>query len=394
MQAAAQRHLSLLRFGAEPSPARRPLSPSSHSALLQEERRQIVADELEYSLHPRTHANYQRANSQFTLFLQSIYGSSDYGWTCCRPDDVCLFIRRSLLPNLTGRDGGDVASSTLQGWVSALGRCFDQRGRDCDWCNQTASGNPVRSGLVRSALRNFQQRQIRDGRRPRSAVPMLPQNIAILAERMDQALSVALQAQHSSDAALLLRDLAFILCMWNGGRRGQDILYIDWDDLYLQAPDRAVTSATAVWSQCPLPQDAQVCGLLLIVPCRTKTEHTRRPQTQEIRPNARSDLCAIRRLRTFFRQQQQLHQRIPAGAVFRSTRAPFDRLTAPAAGARVRANLVKYGTDHGETMHSFRRGHIQAAQATAEPTQVTMQRAGISSGGTFQKYADRGRHLR
>ena len=170
-----------------------------------------------------------------------------------------------------------------------------------------------------------------------------------------------------------------------------------------------------------------MCGLLLIVPCRTKTEHTRRPQTQEIQPDARSDLCAIRRLRTFFQQQHQLHQRIPVGAVFRSTRAPFDRLnrstrapfgrlnrstrapfdrlnrstrapfdrlTAPAAGARVRANLVKYGADNGETMHSVRRGHIQAAQATAEPTQVTMQRAGISSGGTFQKYADRGRHLR
>ena len=60
---------------------------------------------------------------------------------------------------LTGRDGEDVASSSLQGWVSALGRCFDQQGRDCNCCNQTACGNPVRSGLVRSALRTFQQRK-------------------------------------------------------------------------------------------------------------------------------------------------------------------------------------------------------------------------------------------
>ena len=52
--------------------------------------------------------------------------------------------------------------------------------------------------------------------------------------------------------------------------------------IFLQAPDRAVSPATSVGYQCYLPQDAPVCGLLLIVPCSTKTEHTRRPQTQEI----------------------------------------------------------------------------------------------------------------
>ena len=86
------------------------------------------------------------------------------------------------------------------------------------------------------------------------------------------------------------------------------------------------------------------------------------------------------------------------GAVFRSTRTPVGRLTAPGAGGCVRANVVEYvhGGDNAESMHSFRRGHIQAAHATVGPTQVTMQRAtaGISSGGTFQKHADRGRHLR
>ena len=61
---------------------------------------------------------------------------------------------------------------------------------------------------------------------------MPPQNIANYAELMNQALAVALQAQRSSDAALLLRYLTFILCMWNGGRRGQDILYFDWGDLF------------------------------------------------------------------------------------------------------------------------------------------------------------------
>ena len=93
-----------------------------------------------------------------------------------------------------------MASSTLQGRVSAPGRYFDPRGRNRDrfYQVQVASGNPVRSGLVRSApVRNFQlqKRQIRDGRRSRSAVRMLPHSIAILAERIDQTLPVAVQAQ-------------------------------------------------------------------------------------------------------------------------------------------------------------------------------------------------------
>lgn len=55
-----------------------------------------------------------------------------------------------------------------------------------------------------------------------------------------------------------------------------------------------------------------------IVPCHTKTEHTRSPQTQEIQSHARSETCAIRRLRPFFQQQQQLHKCAPVGAVFSS----------------------------------------------------------------------------
>ena len=80
--------------------------------------------------------------------------------------------------------------------------------------------------------------------------------------------------------------------------------------------------------------------------------------------------------------------------MFRSQRASLTRLTSQAAANRVRVNMCEFGNDRGETMHSFRRGHVQAAKSVDEHPAVTMQRVGMSSMSTYAKYADRARHLR
>ena len=41
---------------------------------------------------------------------------------------MCSYLYAFLLPNLIARTGGSVASSILQGTVSALGRCCDKYG--------------------------------------------------------------------------------------------------------------------------------------------------------------------------------------------------------------------------------------------------------------------------
>lgn len=391
----AQRHLSHLRFGAEPVPAPiQPLSPEEREELLGREREQLVCDELHYSRHQRTLANYQRANERFNAFLQEMYDDVSHGWLTCRPDHVCLFLRRSLLPSLIGRTAGAcVAISTLQSWVSALGRCFELRGRGVTWCDQAGVGNPVHSGLVRSALHVYQQQQTLAGRRVRSAVPMLEPKLTLLVAGMDRALEAALRGHHAQRAELLLRDVTFMLYLWNSGRRGQDALYANWSDLYLQLADRSLLSVARAW-WAEVEQAAPVPAVLLMVPLRSKTEQSRRPQTQEIRANDSSALCAIRRLRTLYQWQRAQLGSEPRGPVFLAQRAPPVRLTAHAAGSRVRHNVVTYGEDGGETMHSFRRGHVQAAQAADEPVSVTMQRTGMACVSTFRRYADRGRHLR
>ena len=385
-------HLGQLRFGALPQLGRAQLSVPEREARLQRARARVVSEELQCSHHPRTLENHARAHRQYTQFLKDYFGSVERGWRESRPDHVCAYLYECLLPNLTGRSGGSVATSTLQGAVSALGRCFDKYGRERDWCSETGRGNPVRSELVRTAVRAYQQRQTSAGCRPRSAVPMLLSSVVTLVHGMDCALAVAVRAGRSEESAMLLRDVTHLLYMWNSGSRGQDAMYADWDDLYLQRAGEAVVSVHVLW-QGEIVQAEPVAGTLLVVPSRSKTEHWRRPGTQEILPNERAQLCAVRRLRTLYQWHRARFQQCPCGPVFVSTREPHARLRAEAAGARV--NLARYGNDGGETVHSFRRRHVQAAQAAEEPVAVTMRLTGIGSVSKFTKYADRGgRHLR
>lgn len=210
---------------------------------------------------------------------------------------------------------------------------------------------------------------------------------------MDAAVHSAAVVHAGDRVHVLLRDLTHMLYMWNSARRGQDVLYANWEDLHFQGGGSQTVPVHEAWAGV-IQQAVAPRGSLLVVPWRSKTEHTRRPVTQSIPINPEPQLCAVRRLRTFY-QWQRLRSRVdPIGPIFTSLRDSAVRLSAQAAQARVRHNVTTYGLGGEETMHSFRRGHVQAAQAAGESSAITMHRAGMLSPATFQKYADQGRHLR
>ena len=180
-----------------------------------------------------------------------MFDNLEVGWRTCRPDHVCLYIRQFLLPNHTGRDGSFMASSTLQGFVSSLSRCFDLQGRSREWRDETATGNPARANLVHRAVANYHQLQIIGGRRERSATPILHEDLHFMIQRMDQALTTALEERRTTTSATLLRDITFMLYLWNIGRRGQDALYADWEDMYIRMADRSVLPVAEIWLSNP-----------------------------------------------------------------------------------------------------------------------------------------------
>ena len=211
-----------------------------------------------------------------------------------RPDHVCAYLYDCLLPNLTGRIGGSVATSTLHGAVSALGRCFDKHGRERYWCSENGRGNPVRSELVRTAMRAYRQRQARAGNRLRSAAPMLLSSPVTLVRGMDCALAAAVRAGRSEESAMLFRDVTRLLNMWNRGRRGQDALHADWEDVYLQRVGEAVVSVH-VPGQGEIVQAEPVPGPLLVLPSRSKTDQWCRPGTHGVADTCTTSGCTSSR---------------------------------------------------------------------------------------------------
>ena len=177
-----------------------------------------MSEELQCSHHRRTLENHARAQREYTQFLKDHFGSAGRGWRESRPDRVCAYLYDCLLPNLTSRTDGSVATSTLQGSVSALGRCFDKYGRERDWCSEIGRGDPVHSELVRTAVHAYQQRQTSAGCRPRSAVPMLLSNLVTLVRGMDCALATAVRAGRSEESVMLLQDVTHLLLLQRSER--------------------------------------------------------------------------------------------------------------------------------------------------------------------------------
>lgn len=387
------------RFTAAPSVSPQPTLPASaREALLRSARQRVVAAE-QQGRRSRTASNRQRAHAAFENYLVLMFDATAeedakvHGWRSCRPDHICAYIHEFLLPSHTGRDGLSVATSTLQGYMSDLASCFDSKGRTRDWCDETATGNPVRSALVRASVSDYRQHQTDSGRRPCSAVPMRAQKLQTLIQRMDEALNRADRCADAHTTFLLLRDSAMFLYLWHSGRRAQDMLYVNWADLYLQQGDSAPVAALPLWLSTP-PLRSYAGFRLLVAPSRSKTEHHTRPATQALSADSRPNLCALRRLHALAAWSQHHAGGCLQLAVFVTSREDHTRLSADAAGKRVKERLQQFQLFAGETRHSFRRGHIQWCQAAEEPTSVTMQRVGITTPGTFNKYADPARHLR
>jgi hypothetical protein len=397
MQDSTQATLTALRFGPAPPPAEPLLTLEEQQTTLQAAAAQAVALETQYLRGDRTMRNYDRVNSEFSRFLPHFYPSIDRGWQECRPDHILVYLFHHLLPSHPGRDGGLPASSTVIGLMSALTRCFDRRGRIGVWTPTTSHCNPVRALDVQSALQAYQRLLIQSGVRERSAVPMRALKLRnILRAMLSEAADLGRKVPKDIPAITLrLRDSAMLTYMWGSSRRGADMLYAGWAQVYLQGSDLSLTPVSQVWGGPGVfhHPDTPAGGSLLIVPSQSKTEHVHRPKSQLIEAHSDPQLCGVIRLRTLYQWYKHHSPDRLQGPIFCSVRHPYQGLTSQAVGSRVRECVTKYSTDAGETMHGLRRGAMQQAVADREAPGDIMQHAGLTSVATFQKYVDLGRHL-
>ena len=180
-------------------------------------------------------------------------------------------------------------------------------------------------------------------------------------------------------------------------------MQLAWCGLYATAQGKLVPLVQH-WQQnvltLPMPER------LLAVPGKTKTEQTCRAQSWSFLPQAQSRYCAIARLRRLFGVATAA--KIPnfaEGWVFTVTGKGVDQVLQADALAkrlydlqtRMAAAGLALGRAAGKqrhyTLHSFRRGRLQLANAQGMTADSMMLKAGIKSFDILMRYIDEGRHL-
>ena len=395
LEAAGEGSMSAL-----PPPA--PYTAAERAAAARASLSQLALEQQQHLFHKRTQAALQSVVGLFSQYLQQHAVDGRNTWATATDIEVLLFAKDHWVTTHRVRNSSAPAASTLATMLSCLKRAFRARNRTRHW-DGTLQSNPVESLLVRDYQTLFALRNKSNGVMEKSAVPLLKSvYLALmdnLADQLHEAASQPSWCYRNYDVLLLARDSAAFALLWHSARRGQDILNVEWPRI---ACDLDGTPVGELWAssleESPAPEK------LYVLPTRTKTETTQRPQTWVIPrlPPGEERYCAVDRLLQLFRLARAAGVKgFDQGSVFTgfSARTP-GVLSASGLAQRLKRVLnrlpesLRLGAGGREyTLHSFRRGRMQHEHGEGMPTTQLMELAGLRTFEVAQRYLDVGRHL-
>lgn len=361
----------------------------------------------------KTQRALDAASAEFCEYLRCCAMPGCNTVDTCTDIEVLVFLQAHYLKQHSGRKSDNVAPSTLDSAVSRLVRLFNSYGRTGKWycppgCQQPV-GNPASSQRIEDFKRMYARMCKDDGYEEVSAVPLTEADFRAMIDCLDQRVQELVQLQsatalsHLHDILLLERDAAAFTVLWESWRRGQDILQLAWSGMYATVHGKLVP-LVQYWQQnlLTLPMPDRV----LAVPGKTKVEQTCRALSWSFLPQQQTRYCAIARLRRLFGVATAA--KLPdfaEGWVFTATgRSAGQELQADALAKRLSDLQLKIAA-HGPavhvaaghqrmyTLHSFRRGRLQMANAQGLPAECMMLKAGIKTFDILMRYLDEGRHL-
>ncbi|KXZ41000.1 hypothetical protein GPECTOR_1018g287 [Gonium pectorale] len=382
--------------------ARMPVSSGSltalESAALYEQHLGDASQFLRGALAPSTVQRQDGAAADLGAWLrQSGCGRS---LADCTPEDVLVYFSAWWLPRHGNRSSGAgdaPGPSAVRSHLSALSGFFSRAGRGARYDYGAGQGNPCDSVTVGDYRSAYQRAQVKAGYQEVSAVPMTPAKY--------RALVAHLWARVGAEPGplprlVLLRDLACILLLWQTTVRGHDIGKLGLGDFV--DPDRPDQPFRGF----PLPLPGEVADRAPTLCFRlrgSKTYQLSRAPPVWLFPNpSEPAFCAVGTLALYLRLSSQ-SAALPGVAVSDAFFRPLtaDRrgfaagpLRSAALSARVRLHLQESQLYDGETVHSFRRGALQAASADGAGTPALLGFGQLRSVATLERYLDRGRHER
>jgi integrase len=288
-------------------------------------------------------------------------------WADCTPDDVLVFMMTWWLPNHHARDGGEVGPSAAKACLSALSSFFTRSGRSGAYNAYTGQGNPCDAVWVEDFRAAYQRLWVQAGYTEVSAVPMTYAKYRALVTHLWGAVTPALS---SLERVLLLRDLFCVLLLWQTAIRGHDVGKLGLGDFVDPVqPDRPYTGF-------PLPPPWQwgsaAAPTLGFRQRGTKTYKLTRAPLVLLEPHPVEPAFCIPRTMALYMWCCSQPDAQPGSVIsdllirpLAPDRRGFKDSALRSAGlvARIRLHLRAAGLYDGETVHSFRRGALQAVEA-------------------------------
>ena len=320
------------------------------------------------------------------------------------PAEVLAFCTMEVVPH-HGRtplaDGQTVPSASyMRGVLAHLRTGFCFLGREGEWDHHTLRGNPCDNIEVRQYRSGYENMLWVDGVEPTAASPLTEEKVHRLVDGVDAMIGELSATSGGSTLPpqpdrflamrllLLERDAAMYLYLWESHQRGSEGGRLRPCDL--KQP------GGAAWPTAPLAVPRYDYPVE-VHPNGTKSRRRRACGSFVIdvgHPCPRYDL--LTRLNRFIAMCAEDGQYAgDTSPIFRTRDYKHhDRFSATAVESGVVTNRMRQNLAHtdeyaGETSHSFRRGGMQARQATGETASVTMSRALMSSDKTYKRYTDR-----
>ncbi len=310
----------------------------------------------------------------------------------CTANDVLVYLARVWPRTHQARGGGPVAPSTLEGAASALSTFFRQVGRGAPYDEQQGTGNPCTSVFVTGYLSGYPKQGAAEGRSPVGAVPMNEGTMRAVAVYLSRA--IAEETGGSAKALVLMRDRAVLLLVWATAIRAGNCGELLLSDFR----EPGCLQREYDWATLPAPQLAQPYpqGVELWMWQKGDKTHKRgRAEPYYVPARAEGQLCAVRALGAYVAACRSSGWAAVRGYLFRPLQ-PDQRAFKEeplAVTDRLERHLEAAMVNQGETMHSLRRGVLQAAAAQGANVLTLLEVGHMKSVGTLGRYLNPTSHM-
>ena len=355
------------------------------------------------------HELRQSALASATVARQNKAAAELWGWlqryrpgvspATCSDEDLAAYVMKGWLPNHHSRASADVPAgpSALKSHLSSLSGFFNRIDRGGPYNSSTSRGNPCESSIIEDLRTAYQREQVQAGYAEVSAVPMT--------EAKYRALAFYLWAQYSAAATAIerlvaLRDHLCVLLLWQTAVRGHDLGKLGTGDFV--NPDNTALPFQGFPLLPPWQWGSYLGPILCFCERGTKTHKLARAPPIFLMPDVAEPRLSIPRVLALYMALCSAADAPPGSAVadllFRPLAPDGKRfketpLSSSAMGARLRMHLVAAGLYGGETVHSFRRGSLQNAQAVGLPPSSLLDLGQLRTPAVLERYLDSSRHL-